>query len=241
MFRLDRDGEVARLTLDRPEARNAIPLQGWDALARLVEEVARSGARLLVLRGAGGAFCAGADLGDFASMRGDTEASGGFRLAMRGAIDRIAGLEIPVVAQIEGACYGAGVAIAIACDLRIASPASRFAITPAKIGLAYPQEDVHRLVSLVGPGQAARLLFTATSIDGEEAARIGLIELCEAGARIDLIAEAVVANAGPSLRTLKHAIRLAGLGQASDAEQDRCFDALASSDALASRLSVRLS
>ena len=234
MFRLLRDGDIARLTLDRPEARNAIPAAGWDSLASIAGQVERSEARLLVLDGAGGAFCAGADLSDFTAMREDPAAPARFRETMRAALDRVAALPIPTIALIEGACYGAGVALALACDLRIAAEGARFAITPAKIGISYPQEDVHRLVALVGPGQAARLLFTALEIDGAEAARIGLVDLH--GAELRTAAEAVLAMDPESLKVLKRAIRLAGEGRRSDEEQDRRFDALLGGEILARRL-----
>ena len=227
MFRLTQDGEVARLTLDRPEARNAVPAAGWGELAGLLGGVE---GRLLVVAGAGGAFCAGADLNDFAAMRGDEGASIRFREAMRAALDGLRALPMPTVARIDGACYGAGVALALACDLRVAGPAARFAITPAKIGVSYPQEDVHRLVALVGPGQAARLLFTATSIDGAEAIRIGLAELAE------LDEAAILANDAASLAELKRAVALATAGVRSDPDQDRRFDALIAGEALARRL-----
>ena len=137
---------------------------------------------------------------------------------------------MPTVAHVEGPCYGAGVALAMACDLRVAGPGARFAITPAKIAVSYPQEDVHRLVALVGPGQAARLLFTAASIDGAEALRIGLAEL-------DALDEsAILANDASSLAELKRSIRLASEGVRSDDEQDRRFDALLGGEALARRL-----
>ena len=231
MFRLDQDGEIARLTLDRPEARNAIPLAGWDELAARLKEVAQSPARLLILSGAGGAFCAGADLKDFPALNRDAALRTRFRTSMRAALDRLAGLPIPTIARIDGACYGAGVALAMACDLRLAAPDARFAITPAKLGISYPQEDVHRLVSLVGPGQAARLLLTATSIDAAEAARIGLVELC--GADEGALLDAILANASESLAALKRAIRL---DCATDAGQDECFDALIAGGTLAARL-----
>src|SRR5688572_25068548 len=86
MFRLTHDGEIARLTLDRPEARNAIPGAGWDALGERIDEVAGSAARLLIVAGAGEAFCAGADLGDFRAMRGDEPACVRFRERMRAAL-----------------------------------------------------------------------------------------------------------------------------------------------------------
>ena len=232
MFRLAREDEIARLTLDRPEARNAIPLAGWDDLADLIEEVGRSDARLLIVEGAGGAFCAGADLGDFTPMRVDEAARVRFRESMRAALDRLSELPLPTIALIRGPCYGAGVALAMACDLRIAAADARFAITPAKIGISYPQEDVHRLVELVGPGQAARLLFTAQSIDAAEAKRIGLVELDD---EADVISS-ILANDPESLSVLKRAIRLAGGGRRSDFEQDRRFDALIAGDVLARRL-----
>ena len=229
MFRLTRDGPVARLLLDRPEARNAIPASGWAELARIVGQL--GDAHLLVVSGAGGAFCAGADLSDFPGFQRDEAARRRFRGEMREALDALAGLPVPTVALVDGPCFGAGVALAMACDLRIATPEARFAITPAKLGISYPQEDVHRLVRLVGPGQAARLLFTASPIDGAEAARIGLVEVC--GVADGPIVEAILANDRDSLATLKRAI---ALGRRSDAGQDARFDALIGGPALSERL-----
>jgi enoyl-CoA hydratase/carnithine racemase len=230
MFRLTHEGGVARLALDRPEARNAIPAEGWARLAESLAEAA--GARLLVVSGAGGAFCAGADLSDFAAMRDDEDARARFREAMRAALDSLRALPMPTIAAVDGSCYGAGVALALACDLRVASAGAVFAITPAKIGLSYPQEDVHRLVALVGPGQAARLLFTGASIDSSEALRIGLAEFAEEQALV----ETILANDADSLAALKAAIALAARGVRSDPASDRRFDALIGGEALARRL-----
>jgi len=234
MFRLERNDEHARLTLDRPEIRNAIPAAGWAALSEKIAVVERSDARLLVVTGADRNFCAGADLGDFAAMRGDVEAIVRFRQDMRAALDRLRALAIPTVAVIEGACYGAGVSLALACDFRIARQVAEFAITPAKIGITLPQEDVHRLVTLVGPGQAARLLFTAERIYGEEAKAIGLVEVH--GRRDSEIIDAILANDRESLAALKQAIALAAEDVRSDPEQDRRFDAFIAGDEMARRL-----
>ena len=231
MFRLDQDGEIARLTLDRPEARNAIPLAGWDMLAARLDEVADSAARTLVVGGAGGAFSAGADLKDFPALNRDAALRTRFRTSMRAALDQLANLPIPTIARIDGPCYGAGVALAMACDLRLATAAARFAITPAKLGISYPQEDVHRLAALVGPGQAARLLLGAATVDAADAARIGLVEMV--GADEGPLLDTILANAPESLAALKRAIRL---GRASDAGQDEMFDALIASEALPGRL-----
>lgn len=232
MFRLvSDDSGLARLTLDRPERRNAIPRESWAALAGRIGEA--ESARLLVVTGAGGAFCAGADLADFPMDAGDAAA---FRIAMRAALDRLRDLAVPTIARIEGACYGAGVALAMACDLRLAAPGAAFAITPAKIGISYPQEDVHRLVELVGAGQAARLLFTGLSVDADEAARIGLVERVADAEEVAAVIDAILANGPDSLVTLKRAIRLAAEGRRTDGGQDAAFDALLGGEALARRL-----
>jgi enoyl-CoA hydratase/carnithine racemase len=236
MFDLTIDSGIARLTLSRPEARNAIPARDWHALGDAAEAAVEGGARVLLVDGAGSAFCAGADIKDFAAMLHDEAAASAFRLAMRDGIERLAAVPIPSVALIEGPCYGAGVALAMACDLRIAGPGAVFAITPAKFGISYPQQDVARLMALVGPGQAARLLYTGAAIDAREALRIGLVELL--GGSEDVIA-CIVANSAASLSTLKRSIRLAAAGPREDAGQDRAFDLLLASDELPSRLARR--
>jgi enoyl-CoA hydratase/carnithine racemase len=229
MFDLAIDGGIARLRLDRPEARNAIPLGGWAQLGEQVAEVEAAGARVLVLAGSREAFCAGADLSDFPGLVDDADAVAGFRSAMREALGRLRDAPFVTIALVEGPCFGAGVALAMACDLRVAGEGARFAITPAKLGISYPQEDVARLVALVGPGQASRLLLTAQSIGASEGAAIGLVEvgpLPDPEEAAQAIAEAVLANSAASVWTLKRAIRLAEAGVASDRAQDESFDAL---------------
>jgi enoyl-CoA hydratase/carnithine racemase len=238
MFDLQIDGSVARLRLSRPETRNAIPLGDWTELGDKAEEAAAAGARVLILSGtAEGAFCSGADISDFDAFA-DPAARTAFRLAIRSGLDRLR-TGLPSIAVVEGACYGAGVAVAMACDIRFAGPNAQFAITPAKLGISYPQEDVHRLVSLVGAGQAARLLLGAQSIGGEEAERIGLAERflpASIEETVEVTARAIAANDPASLTTLKRGIALASSGMARDTEQDRSFEALLGSDAFVQRL-----
>jgi enoyl-CoA hydratase/carnithine racemase len=239
MFDLAHDGDIARLTLNRPEARNAIPAAGWAALEEAIGEAEDARAAVLIVRGAGPAFCAGADLDDFAAMHRDAAARMGFRKAMRAALDRLLHLAVPTIAEIDGACFGAGVALAMACDVRVAGPGASFAITPAKFGISYPQQDVARLVSLVGAGQASRLLLSAGSIDAAEAARIGLVEiLAEGSAREEAktLARAIASGSAASQATLKRGIALAAAGTATDERQDREFDDLLGSEEFAERL-----
>lgn len=237
MIDLHFDGPVARLTLNRVEARNALAVRHWQALAGALPQVAASGAQLLVVSGAGGAFSAGADLSEFETFHDDPAARASFRQAMRAAMDGLAALPVATIAWIDGPCFGAGVALAMACDLRLASPVARFAITPAKMGIGYPQEDVARLVALVGPGWAPRLLFTGSAIDAATAERIGLVESVADSADA-LIAEIAACDPG-SIAMLKRGIGLARGGLASDAAQDLRFDEMLGSDILRDRLSRR--
>jgi enoyl-CoA hydratase len=241
MLDLTLERGIARLRFARPEARNAIPLAGWTAIATAVARAAGEGARLLLLCGDARAFSAGADLGEFQAMRDDPARRTAFRRAMREGIEAVADAPMPTAALVEGPCYGAAVALALACDLRIAGPAAAFAITPAKLGISYPQEDVHRLVALVGAGQAARLLLAAQPIDAAEAARIGLVEVLadDLAAEADALAEAILAGSAASHRELRRAVRLAAGGLRSDPEQDRRFEALFGSEELAARLARR--
>jgi enoyl-CoA hydratase/carnithine racemase len=242
MFELAIECGVARLAITRPAARNAIPVEGWERLADAVAEATRQDAQLLLLGRAGEAFCAGADIKEFAAFRDDARACARFRRTMRTALDALSDISIPTVAAIDGDCYGAGVALAMACDVRIAGPSACFAITPAKLAISYPQEDVHRLVALVGPGQAARLLLSASAIDGAEAARIGLVDRYLADGfeeGLAALASAIRANDRASLATLKTAIRLATSGVRQHEEQDRRFDQLLGGEELARRLDSR--
>jgi enoyl-CoA hydratase/carnithine racemase len=240
MFNLTLDGSIANLRLDRPEARNAIPVRDWALLAHRCGEAARSGARLLILAGTKQAFCSGADLEDFPAFAADPQAASAFRAMMRTGLDALRDLPIATIAAIEGPCYGAGVALALACDIRIAGEGARFAITPAKFGISYPQEDVARLVALIGPGQASRLLLGAVAIDSAEAARIKLIEIEAEDVALAsaTLGEAILANSGESVAVLKRAIRLAGENVARDEGQDRRFDALFGSADFRERLAA---
>jgi enoyl-CoA hydratase/carnithine racemase len=237
MIDLHIDGPVARLTLRRPETRNALAVRHWQELAEALPRLTESGAHVLILSGAEGAFSAGADLGEFDTLLDDPAARVAFRQAMRAAMDGLAALPLATLAWIDGPCFGAGVALAMACDLRLASPAARFAITPAKIGIGYPQEDVARLVALVGPGWASRLLFTGTPIDAVMAERIGLVEGIADTPDV-LLAGLAAADPG-SVKMLKRGIGLARQGIVPDEGQDAGFDALLGSDVLRDRLSRR--
>ena len=230
MIALQFDGPVAVIHLARGQARNALPRAGWQALADAVGQVAQSDARALVLASTDpAAFSAGSDLAEIGDLADHPDRRAEFRQLMRAAMDPLRSLSIPTLAAIDGDCFGAGVALALACDLRLAGPRARFAITPARLGLSYPGEDVARLVEAVGRGQAARLLLSAEAIDAAEAARIGLVQLAVASARDEAMRQArlCAANVAGSLAALKAVLDGGAAPEAlarADALFDGCFD-----------------
>ena len=222
MIRVSRKGAIATVTLDRPEARNALSIEGWRALADAAREIAASDARVVLLRSEMPAiFSAGADIGEFATFTSREDATR-FRFAMREGIEAVAALPMPVIAVIDGGCFGAAIALTLACDLRVAGDGAQFASTPAKLGLGYPREDVARLVAQVGRGHASRMLFTGEILDARDALAIGLVELHweEPAPLARAFADRIAANAPDAIRLLKRT-----LADAADPALDQAFDA----------------
>jgi enoyl-CoA hydratase/carnithine racemase len=196
----DVSGGIAVLELRRPHKRNAVSGPMWEAiLAHLGAAAGRADVRGLVLQGSGGVFCAGADLG--AVKDADPSASASFReLAVR-AIEAVAALPIPTVARVEGPCIGGGCSLALACDLRFAHSGATFAIPAVRHGIVYDEESIARLVALVGPSGAARMLYTGVRLSGADAERIGLVDGC--GEDLDgLVADCVEAIAAADPGTI---------------------------------------
>ena len=172
--RVERDGAVATIWLDRPAKRNAMSYAMWAALADACRRLAASPVvRVVVVRGAGGHFCAGADVGDLLAER--SPGSPTFMEVNLNAENALATMPKPTIAYVEGDCIGGGCAIAIDCDLRIAVDGARFGITPAKLGVVYPARSIERVGQLLGPAAAKQLLFTGRLIDTATALRIGLV------------------------------------------------------------------
>ena len=215
-LRLDIEGQVAHLLIDRADKRNAFNLAMWEAMPGLLDQAARnSDLRLLVLRAVdGGSFCAGADIKELLANRDNAD----WRTANQTAINEVqyelARHKLPTMAFIEGDCIGGGCGLALACDLRVATSNARFGITPAKLGLVYPLHDVKLLIDLVGPGQAKRILYTGSLIDAEEAQRIGLVEMIADEPRE--LADAILAASPHSIRETKRFVRRVLDGQSED-------------------------
>lgn len=172
-----RDGAVARIMFNNPDRHNAMSLDMWRGAEEAVNAHLASGAaRVIVLTGAGDkAFVAGADISRFGEERKQADAVREYNEAVRSFQDTLAEAPVPTIAMIGGYCIGGGLAIALCCDLRLASADSRFAIPAAKLGLGYAAGGVDRLMQIVGPAFAKEIFFTARQFDAEEARAMGLV------------------------------------------------------------------
>lgn len=168
---------IACLTFNRPEARNAMTWAMYDALVEACDRVDRDDSvRVLVLRGAGGrAFAAGTDISQFQQFKTPTDGVD-YEQHIADVLDRLERVAKPTLAQIEGVAVGAGCAIAVACDLRVATPDSTFGIPIARtLGNCVTGAAFSRLVDLVGPGHAKDVLFTGRLMGAPEALAAGLV------------------------------------------------------------------
>jgi enoyl-CoA hydratase/carnithine racemase len=229
-LRLEFSGPVARLIIDRADRKNAFNQAMWEAFPDLLSRAMDDPeVRLLILQSAvPGIFSAGADIAEFAGGARDPAWRGRNQAAIRGAQHMLARAAKPTLALIEGTCVGGGCGLAIACDLRIASPRARFGITPARLGLVYSLHDTKLLVDLVGPSQAKRILFTGQLIEAAEAARIGLVDILaeDTAAAAETLAAAIAEASPDSVGASKRMIRRILDGQAEDDDETlRQFDA----------------
>lgn len=222
-IRLERVGAVAHLLIDRAAKRNAFTQAMWEALPLLVDEaMADDGVRLLLLRAAdGGAFSAGADIGEFGTGSQDPEWRARNQVAIAKAQHVLTRAPKPTVAFIEGDCVGGGCGLAIACDLRVATDKARLGITPAKLGLVYTLHDTKLLVDLVGSAWTKRILFTGSLIDAANAKQIGLVD--EIADSPDALIDTIVANSVHSTRMSKAIVRRILDGQADDDAETRAL------------------
>ena len=174
--RLDADGAVTVLTIDRPDARNAIARATMAELASALDEVASSSASVLVVTGGGSrVFVAGGDLKELASIRTLDEATE-MAATMRSVLDRLSGLEIPVLGAINGDAYGGGAEVAVACDMRLAASDVRCAFNQVALGIMPAWGGIERLTALLGPGRALKLMSTGTVLSAREALEQGLFD-----------------------------------------------------------------
>lgn len=215
---------VGLATIDRPERRNALSAELCDDLRARLE--GSHHLRALVITGEGTAFCAGADLARRAADTADTagasgsSASGGlehgggdtFRPAFELMLDAIVDHPAPVIAAVNGAALGAGMQLAVACDLRVVAPGAKLGIPAARLGVLLSAVNIRRLALLVGHGVARDLLLTGRAVGCEEAERAGLVHRVATDARAAglALAEELAVLAPLTVQGHKRALNLVG-------------------------------
>lgn len=167
-------GEHLTLTLNQPSKRNALSQAMWLQLGERITEVAARNPRTLTIKGEGNAFCAGADISEFADVYGSAASAQASSDNIARALELIDALSMPTIAAIRGPCMGGGCALALACDLQIADTSARFGINPTALGTAYSFRDCQRLVARIGITRSKRLLMAAERIDAATAEQWGL-------------------------------------------------------------------
>lgn len=166
MIRTERQGAVLVCTIDRPDRRNAVDAEHLEGLRAAVEAI--GDARALVLTGAGSAFCAGADL----THVEDREAA----FVVRATLNALSSLPICTIAAVHGPAMGAGMQLALSCDLRVVGPDARFGIPSSRLGLMVDHWTIEKLALLAGHGPARAVLLAADTIDADAALRTGFAQ-----------------------------------------------------------------
>ena len=173
---LAREGDIATVTLNRPDRLNALDKAMWQRLAAIMAEVSGDAAvRCVIVRGAGLAFGAGADVGEFATERDTPAKAAAYAEVMGAALRALRDCPVPTVAQIHGACAGAGLEVAIHCDLRIAGDGSKFGAPVQRLGITMPYPEIAALVELVGHATALEILLEGRLLGAREAQGKGLV------------------------------------------------------------------
>jgi enoyl-CoA hydratase len=210
----ERRGRVLWITFNRPQARNAMKLTMYERLVELCTEInADDELRAVVLTGAGDkAFIAGTDISEFDAFKKPDDALN-YEHKIGGVIEMLEGVRIPLIAAVRGACTGGGMSIATACDLRIATPGSRFGFPVARtLGNCLSIANYARLIDIVGPTAVKEMVYLAKLIDAQRAQAIGFLNEVvptEEGllARVTEIAETIAENAPLTIRATKEALR----------------------------------
>ena len=197
---------VATLTLDRPEARNALSIEMCDAIVAGLDDIDRDpNARVVVIAGEGPVFCSGAD---FAAVSGPGALD--FLPAFERMLEAVGHFRLPVIARIHGAALGGGLQLATVCDFRIVEEDARLGIPSSRLGIVVNFENVQRLVVLAGVARAKEVLLSARTFTGTEAVAAGLATAAHPAADLEsetrAMAERIASLAPLSVQGAKRAI-----------------------------------
>lgn len=191
---VSRDGRAATLTINRPQAMNAVTVDMFADLATILDEMgADDRVRVLVIRGSGTkSFVAGADIGEFEEELGTPEKAVIYDGRVEEGMARLVSFKKPTVAMVHGYALGTGVFLAAACDLRIASDKAQFSVPVGRFGIMPSAPDLYRLARLVGFGTALEMCLTARTYVAHEALRIGLVNRIVPSEQLETVTASLV-------------------------------------------------
>lgn len=199
---------VAALRIDRPATKGALTAEMWAAIPVILADLAADPeARVLILRGTGGVFSAGADIRELRGHYATPESADAYHALNSAAEQALAAFPKPTLAFVQGPCIGGGCQLAIACDLRFADTTARFGVTPAKLGIVYDAASTARLARVVGQATAKYLLFSGELMDSQQALRAGLVTDAftpeDAEARVNALARTIASRSQLTIRAAK--------------------------------------
>jgi enoyl-CoA hydratase/carnithine racemase len=170
-------GHVAHITIDDVARHNAMSLSMWTALLSTFEEIDRNReVRVCVLRGAGDkSFVSGANISEFETQRNSEASVAHYNDMVKRTQQAIFRCRVPVIAAISGICYGGGLGLALSCDMRYATPHSRFRMPAARMGLGYDCDNMKSILSNLGPQATAEAFYTARAYDARSAQTMGMV------------------------------------------------------------------
>ncbi len=214
---------IGEIVLSNPEKYNALDQNAWLAIPDAIEELVANSARVIVLSGTGGNFCAGADISEFDQVRKNAETALLYEEANEKAFAAIRQAEVPTLAKIKGFCLGGGFGLAAAADLRLSDKSATFGVPAARLGLGYPADAMADIVAAVGAQNSKRLLFTAGRYSAEEMFRMGFIsEVMETNTLDSRVAD--VAKTIANLAPLTHASTKASIAAALGGDREKAAE-----------------
>ncbi|WP_428487978.1 enoyl-CoA hydratase [Rhodopila sp.] len=203
------DGAIGWITFNKPSRRNAVSLDMWQSIPSILDRFEQDPAvRVIVLKGAGDqAFVSGADISQFEKARSSEAGNAHYDQVSGLASERLIACGKPTIAMIRGWCIGGGLAIAVGCDLRIATDTARFGIPAARLGLGYGASGVKKLMDLVGPAFTKEIFFTARHFSATEAEAMGLVNRIVADTALEDLTRHYCATIGENAPMTMHALK----------------------------------
>jgi enoyl-CoA hydratase len=210
---LNNVGHIAHILIDDIPNYNAMTLQMWQEMTAAIDSInENANVRVAVIRGAGDrAFVSGANITEFEKVRSSSETTAIYNAAVKAAQSAISLCRVPVIASIQGICYGGGLGLALSCDLRYASAESKFRVPAARLGLGYGVEGVQSMLENIRPSVVAEALYRSKVYTADEALAAGMVNgiLPQVHDAVNQIAEEIANNAPLTIRAAKLAIRAA--------------------------------